>query len=106
LQVLLGEVLKRKPDGVLFDYVRYKQGIGDKSIVSNVRDMWIYGTASQQAFLQRAENNQGRELMRRFLDQGYISVNDIVTVQKKYANEREPLWQGSTPSKGRSKTQC
>jgi hypothetical protein len=104
LQVLLAEVLKRKPDGVLFDYVRYKQGIGDKSIVSNVRDMWIYGTASQQAFLQRAENNQGRELMRRFLDQGYISVNDVVTVQRQYPNEREPLWQGSSPSKAENPT--
>ncbi|AFY69940.1 protein of unknown function DUF187 [Thalassoporum mexicanum PCC 7367] len=99
MQVLLAEVLKRNPDGVLFDYVRYKQGIGDKSIVSNVRDMWIYGTASQQAFLQRASNNQGRELMRRFLDKGYISVNDVVTVQGQYPNEKEPLWQGSSPSK-------
>ena len=43
---LVQSVLKREPDGILFDYVRYPRGIGGQSYVHNVRDLWIYGESS------------------------------------------------------------
>jgi hypothetical protein len=61
LYLAVNEVVKRKPDGVAFDYVRYKRGAGAASVVSNVRYLWIYGASSLQAFRDRAENFQGRE---------------------------------------------
>ncbi len=75
--VMIDEVLKRQPQGVLFDYVRYLRGVGPDSVADEVKDLWIYGQASRQILLQRAENEAGRKLLRRFLDQGYVSFGDI-----------------------------
>ena len=90
---LLQSVLKRRPDGVLFDYIRYPRGSGTGSVASNVRDLWIYGEASQQTLLQRAKNNQGRELIQRFLRQGRITSGDVSAVRRRYPNESGPQWQ-------------
>ena len=98
LYLAVNEVVKRKPDGVVFDYVRYKRGAGAASVVSNVRYLWIYGQASLQAFRDRAENFQGREIINRFLKQGYVTPNDLKIVKKLYPQETEPLWQGRQPS--------
>ena len=98
LYLAVNEVVKRKPDGVVFDYVRYKRGAGAASVVSNVRYLWIYGASSLQALRDRAENFQGRELINRFLKQGYITPNDLKTVKKLYPQETEPLWQGHQSS--------
>ena len=98
LYLAVNEVVKRKPDGVVFDYVRYKRGAGASSVVSNVRYLWIYGQASLQAFRDRAENFQGREIINRFLKQGYITPTDLQAVKKLYPQETEPLWQGRQPS--------
>ncbi|MEL7226732.1 MAG: hypothetical protein AAGL17_18325 [Cyanobacteria bacterium J06576_12] len=38
-------VLARRPDGALYDYVRYPRLTGPSSVVSNVRNLWIYGPA-------------------------------------------------------------
>jgi hypothetical protein len=92
------EVAKRKPDGVAFDYVRYKRGAGAASVVSNVRYLWIYGHASLAALRDRAENFQGRELINRFLKQGYVTPTDLQVVKKLYPEESEPLWQGRRPT--------
>ena len=46
---LVQEVLKRNPDGILFDYVRYPKGLGGQSYVHNVRDLWIYSESSLNA---------------------------------------------------------
>jgi len=93
---LLQEVIQRRPDGVLFDYVRYPRGSGNDSIVTKVKDLWIYSQSAQQALYQRALNHKGLELIRRFLNQGYISVGDVEAVDQLYPEEGEPLWQGRT----------
>jgi hypothetical protein len=97
LYLAVNEVVKRKPDGVAFDYVRYKRGAGAASVVSNVRYLWIYGASSLQAFRDRAENFQGREIINRFLKQGYVTPNDLKIAKKLYPQETEPLWQGRQP---------
>lgn len=91
-------ISQRQPDGVLFDYVRYPRGSGTDSVADEVRDLWIYGSASQQALQQRALNQRGQDLIRRFLSQGFITSGDIDAVKRLYPNETEPLWQGRTPS--------
>ncbi len=104
LYLVVNEVVKRKPDGVVFDYVRYKRGAGAASVVSNVRYLWIYGQASLQALRDRAENFQGRELINRFLKQGYVTPTDLQTIKKLYPQESEPLWQGRLPIKSNALT--
>lgn len=91
---LVQAILRRRPDGVLFDYIRYPRLIGPASVATRVQDLWIYSNATQQALLQRALNQKGQELIRRFLSQGYITVGDVQAVDKLYPDEGEPLWQG------------
>ncbi|MGH2416188.1 MAG: hypothetical protein ACRDEA_21350, partial [Microcystaceae cyanobacterium] len=95
---LLTAVLKRQPDGVLFDYVRYPRGSGEQSAVGEVKDLWIYSPASRQALYNRAQNNKGRALIERYVNQGYITVNDVIAVDRLYPQESVPLWQGRHPS--------
>jgi hypothetical protein len=95
---LIAEVLKRKPDGVLFDYVRYPRGSGARSTVDDVKDLWIFSEASQQALYQRAKNKGGRTLIERYLKQGRITANDVATVKKMYPKESAPSWQGRNSS--------
>jgi len=94
---LVNEVIRRRPDGVLFDYVRYPRGLGGASVVARVQDLWIYGDAAQQALLQRALNKKGLEVIRRYISKGHLSVADIEAADKLYPDETEPLWQGRTP---------
>lgn len=91
---LVQTVLRRRPDGILFDYIRYPKGVGGASIVSKVKDLWVYGDASQQALLQRAQNQKGLELIRRYMQQGTVTSSDLAAVNKLYPTEKEPLWQG------------
>ncbi|MCU0565515.1 MAG: hypothetical protein MUF49_02840 [Oculatellaceae cyanobacterium Prado106] len=97
-QVMLREILKRRPDGILFDYIRYPRGVGSATVVSRVEDLWIYGAASQAAFLQRAINNKGRELLQRYLTQGRLTTADLTAINTLYPQEKEPLWEGRSPS--------
>ncbi len=87
--VMVKEVLKRQPQGVLFDYVRYLRGVGPDSVADEVRDLWIYGEASRNVLLQRAKNEGGKELIRRFLDKGYVTSGDIYAVSYRGT----PRWQ-------------
>jgi len=90
---LLNAILQRRPDGVLFDYVRYPKGLGADSVASKVKDLWIYGEYSQQAFLNRASSQKGRDLMQRFLQQGFITEIDVKTVNEKHPDEKDkPYW--------------
>ncbi|MBD2176476.1 family 10 glycosylhydrolase [Pseudanabaena sp. FACHB-1998] len=98
LYLAVNEVIKRQPDGVAFDYVRYKRGAGSASVVSNVRYLWIYGEASLRALRDRAENLQGLEIIQRFVKQGFITPNDLKIAKTRYPQESEPLWQGRRPS--------
>jgi len=91
---LVQAVLERKPDGVLFDYIRYPRQVGAESVATGVKDLWIHSTASRQALSRRALNYKGFYLIQRFLEQGRISANDIASLDRLYPNEGEPLWQG------------
>ncbi|NJM59090.1 MAG: family 10 glycosylhydrolase [Oscillatoriales cyanobacterium RU_3_3] len=95
--LLVNQVLRRKPQGILFDYIRYVRGVGPASVATKVQDLWIYGQSSQQALLQRATNQQGRDLIQRYLAKGFITVSDVQAVVKQYPAEQEPLWQGRIP---------
>jgi hypothetical protein len=94
---LVNEVARRRPDGVLFDYVRYPRGLGANSVITKVQDLWIYGDAAQQALSKRALNSKGAELIGRYAKKGSISVADVAAVDQRYPTEGEPLWQGRTP---------
>ncbi len=93
---LLEAVLKRRPDGVLFDYVRYPRGTGTHSVAGKIKDLWIYSPASLQVLYDRAMNNKGRDLIHRYVTKGYLTLNDLKEVDRLYPNETVPLWQGRT----------
>lgn len=92
--VMVSEVLERQPDGMLFDYVRYMRGVGPASVVSNVEQLWIYSQASRETLYQRALNEKGREMIRRFVANGRITAQDIAEINRQHPTEGEPLWQG------------
>ncbi len=94
---MLREVVRRRPDGVLFDYIRFPRGQGIQSIASQVKDLWIYSDESRQTLAALAQNSKGTALIDRFLNKGTITVNDLKEVDKLYPNEVSPLWQGRTP---------
>lgn len=96
-QRLVQAVLQRKPDGVLFDYIRYPRGSGPQSVSSKVQDLWVYGEASRTVLLQRALNYKGMELINRYMTRGYITADDLNDVNYLYPKDGEPLWQGRTP---------
>ena len=91
---MLSEILKREPDGVLFDYIRYPRSTGADSVVSGVRNLWIYGNASFSTLLDRTFNDKGRFLLQRYLGNGYITRNDVAKVDAMEPEGVPPLWQG------------
>jgi hypothetical protein len=95
---LVQAVLKRKPDGILFDYIRYPRGSGSDSVATRVEDLWIYGDAAKQALYDRALNSKGRELIQRYISKGSINSSDISAINSLYPDEGAPLWQGRNPS--------
>ncbi|OUL23462.1 hypothetical protein BV378_21185 [Nostoc sp. RF31YmG] len=95
---MVQEVLRRRPDGLLFDYVRYPRQAGSDSIATKVTDLWLFSSATQEALFRRAQNNKGLDLIRRFLSKGYVTAADIAEVDQLYPQEGEALWQGRTLS--------
>ncbi|MHC0065986.1 family 10 glycosylhydrolase [Nostoc sp. UIC 10890] len=97
---LVQEVLRRRPDGLLLDYVRYPRQAGSDSIATKVSDLWLFSPAIQEALFKRAQNYKGLDLIRRFLRKGFVTGTDITEVDKLYPQEGEPLWQGriTTPA--------
>jgi len=95
---MLSEVIKRKPDGVLFDYIRYPRSTGSKSVVSGVKNLWIYGDAAMNTLFSRALNEQGRFLIQQFVTQGYITRTDVAKVAQMEPKDTPPLWQGRNVS--------
>ena len=95
---LVQAIVKRKPDGVLFDYIRYPRGQGSQSVAGDVKSLWIYGEASRQALYQRASNRQGRALIQRFLNRGYITAYDLRLAEYLYPDDGTPRWQGRNVS--------
>jgi hypothetical protein len=97
---LVREVVNRRPDGVLFDYIRFPRGQGGQSIASQVKDLWIYSDESRQSLAALAQNSKGADLIERFLNKGTITFNDLKEVDALYPNEISPLWKGRTPLEG------
>jgi hypothetical protein len=95
---LVQAVLRRQPDGVLFDYIRYPRGEGGASVASRVQDLWIYGPSSQRALLNRATNIGGQQLIYQFLRQGYLTDADISASSVHAHREGDVQWQGRSPS--------
>ncbi len=91
---MLQKVLQRRPDGVLFDYIRYPRQTGGASVATRPTDFWIYGNAARQTLIARAQNQKGRAIIERFLSQGSVSTSDLAAVDRQFANEGEPMWQG------------
>ena len=87
--IIVNEVLKRQPQGVLFDYIRYLRGVGSNSVADEVKDLWIYSKASRNVLLQRARNEAGKELIKIFLDKGSVTSGDIYAV----SSRGTPRWQ-------------
>lgn len=100
---LLEAVLRRQPDGVLFDYIRYPRGTGTQSMVNQVKDLWIYSPASLEVLYNRAKNQKARALIERYLNKGSLSTSDITTVEQLYPQEDIPNWQGRQVSNSESK---
>lgn len=96
-------IAQRKPDGMLFDYIRYPRGSGGASVAARVQDLWVYGDASYQALLGRAMNYRGMELIQRYLNQGFISGDDVKEAVALYPKEGEPMWQGRSLSESTGK---
>ncbi len=76
-QALIRAVLARRPDGLLFDYIRYPRPTGRDSVVQNVRDLLIYGPAARQAWLARAKGPEEQQLRLRFLDSGTLTAAEV-----------------------------
>ncbi|NJN37685.1 MAG: family 10 glycosylhydrolase [Acaryochloridaceae cyanobacterium CSU_3_4] len=91
---LLQAILQRRPDGILFDYIRYPRQTGGASITSKLSDLWIFGNAAQQALINRALNEKGRTVIQRYLQQGYISASDLKNIDASHPTEQAELWQG------------
>lgn len=90
---LVEAVLKRQPDGILFDYIRYPRGMEAYSAVSSVRDLWIYGKSSRQTMLERARNNKGRAAIAKYIERGTITASDIAEIDRQYPDEKYADWQ-------------
>ena len=90
---LVQAVLQRQPDGILFDYVRYPRGVGGQSYVQNVKDLWIYGKSSLDALYQRATNNKGLAVIKKYIDTGNLTIEDLQNIDSQYPEE-EFQWQG------------
>jgi hypothetical protein len=95
--VMVNEVAKRRPDGILFDYIRYPRGKGAQSIASNVKDLWVYGGDARKNLEALAQNKKGAELVKIFLDEGKILPEDISQLDTAMPEEQEPLWKGRKP---------
>lgn len=91
---LVQAVLKRQPDGVLFDYVRYPQGTGGQSYVHNVQDLWIYGESSLKALQNRTGNQKGAAVIKQYVNQGSLTVQNLKVIDHQYPKQKFARWQG------------
>ncbi|MEO1131597.1 MAG: hypothetical protein AAFX40_02700 [Cyanobacteria bacterium J06639_1] len=87
LTQVVAELVEREPDGMLFDYVRYPTTFLRQSVVTRPRQLWIYGSASQQALMDSLSSDRERELMRRFLAKDSINTDDIRDVDLEFPND-------------------
>ncbi len=97
---MVQEVINRRPDGIVFDYIRYPRGRGTESVADDLSDLWIFGEAAQLGFMERAMNSKGRELIRRYLRSSSISTRDVMDVDLLYPQETEAQWHGRIVAEG------
>jgi hypothetical protein len=99
---MVQEVMKRKPDGMYFDYIRYPRLVGKRAVMREIDDLWVYSEASKNAMLSRAQNSKGRDLIQRYLDNKRITAQDLADIDQRYPQEanQAPLWQGRNPTPG------
>ncbi|MDX2273507.1 MAG: hypothetical protein NW237_16360 [Cyanobacteriota bacterium] len=84
---LVEQVLARRPDGILFDYIRYPRSSGSASVASNVKDLWIHGEAAAQAFRNLGSNPASQALLDRYRQQGYITTQDVLTLDQQFPDQ-------------------
>jgi hypothetical protein len=96
---LVSAVVQRRPDGVLYDYIRYPKQTGGGSVAANIKDLWIFSSAAQQTMIGRAMNEKGRAVIQQYLQQGTLSASQLAAIDKQFPTEGEALWQGRTPLK-------
>ncbi|MEM6613763.1 MAG: hypothetical protein AAF652_16190 [Cyanobacteria bacterium P01_C01_bin.72] len=101
---LVQAVLKRQPDGILFDYIRYPRGVGGQSYVHSVKDLWIYGKSSLNALYNRATNKKGLAAIKKFIEQGKLSASDLEVIDRQYPQEQQAKWQGRATTKSKATT--
>lgn len=68
LQRVVQEFVKAKPDGLVFDYIRYP--LTSPRMNDRVENLWIYGEASRQALLAKARDGEERAQLEEYLDRG------------------------------------
>lgn len=65
---IVSAFLEAKPDGMLFDYIRYPRT--QPTMNDRVENLWIYGEASRRALLESAHSPDNRKDLQNYLDQG------------------------------------
>jgi hypothetical protein len=73
-------LMKRQPDGMVFDYVRYPTTYGRNSLITNVKQLWIYGTASQKALFKSIPSDATKRLMALYLQAGRVTPSAIASL--------------------------
>lgn len=86
---LVKALMKRQPDGIVLDYVRYPT-TQTGALIDNVKQLWIYGQSSKAALLNsigdRSINDRHvRELMAIYLQNGKITADDVIQTEQKLA---------------------
>lgn len=83
--VAIAALVKRQPDGILFDYLRYPSRQGS---VNNVRDLWIYGEAARKTLLETMPDLGTKELMATYLATGKVTSEAIALLQENTLKEK------------------
>ncbi len=75
----IAALVKRQPDGILLDYLRYPSR---KGLVSNVKALWIYGLAARKSLLDSMPDLGTKQLMSMYLDAGKVTPEAITRLQE------------------------
>jgi hypothetical protein len=82
LTAVVKALMKRNPDGMVFDYVRYPTN-STGELINNVKQLWIHGQSSRSALLNSIDNKNVRELMALYLQNGDLTADDVIQTEKK-----------------------
>ncbi len=96
---LLVAITERQPDGLVLDYVRYPTTPGRDTLISDPRQLWIYGEASQAALQSRLSDLEW-QLMQTYLSTGSLTPADVEMAEAAYPDQvpqilsTAPGWEG------------